>query len=255
MIEWLKSLDWNTVITSLGVSGITIFAGFKFLLSKVIDSYFKRTDFYFAKQLEKYKRDLQDISEQTKFEYQRKLSDFNLYTTKKHEHYIKLYEEILNAYSYTLQLASALKLMPSYSGYNEDDISEHLKKLLLPKGKIDDLVALWKRDRTQAEREIREYVKFKEEFDAENAINQMKNIYLKSQLYLSPPLLIKLKDLNNQLFDLFINCKSEFGEQKERALRYEKSLKLKEIIDKHFEEIVDIMKGELSVGYYSPKDN
>lgn len=251
MFAWLTSLDWNTIITSFGISGLTIWAGFQFILGK-------GADLHFSKQLEKYKRDLQDISEATKFEYQRKLSDFNLYTTKKHEHYIKLYEQILNAYGYVSHLASALKMRPSYSWYNEEDIRDHLKKLLLPKGRIDELVTAWNDNKNQAEREIYKCITLKEEFDAENAINEMKNLYWKSQLYMSETLSSEIKTLIDQLFELYFNCKceyKEFEEPKERLSNYEKNKQSKEIIDKHFQDIVILMKEELTVGYYSKKED
>ena len=48
----------------------------------------------FDEQLETYKHDLSLITENARFDYQRKIQDFNLYTIKKHERYVEIHKGI-----------------------------------------------------------------------------------------------------------------------------------------------------------------
>ena len=105
IIEWLK-LNWLTILVSSGLS----WAGVMWLPSKFIE-------LKYSKSLEKYKVGLQEISESTKFQYQRKLVDFNLYTSKKHKCYINLYEAMVKAEGYVFSL-HGLSLRSNYEWCN-----------------------------------------------------------------------------------------------------------------------------------------
>lgn len=246
MVEWFKTLDWNTILASWGISGITIFAWFQYIINK-------GTDYHFSKRLKEYERALQDITENTKFEYQRKLVDFNLYTVKKHEHYINLYEALLISHSFLSHLSSPLKGRSSYSWFNDEDIKDHLETLSLPKGKIEKILLLWQQDRNKGQAEIHSCVSLKEEFDTENSIQALKNIFWRSQLYLSSELTLLITPLIGQFYDLLFLCKKEYRDgadrQEIKEIR-EKTKILQEETDRHFNTIVDLMKKELTIGYY-----
>jgi len=60
-----------------------------------------KIDFNFNKKLAEFNNQLQISTESARFDFQRKIQDFNLYTVKKHEKYIKLYELVLEV-KYTI---------------------------------------------------------------------------------------------------------------------------------------------------------
>ncbi|MDR3593054.1 MAG: hypothetical protein P4N41_25620 [Negativicutes bacterium] len=243
-MDWLNSINWATVLASLGFSVGTVAVGFWYILKK-------GTDFHFTKMLETYKRNLQDINEKTKFDYQRKLMDFNLYTTKKHEHYIALYEALRKAHGTVMHLASPLRERASYDWFNETDIEKHLNELCLPKGKAEELLNNWKSNQKEAEKEIRKCVTLKEEMDSKNTIIKLSNIYWKSQLYIFPALNDEFKPYLDKINTLSINCKSEYRETMNKKdyleLCSENGVLQKEV-DVIFSNILSKMREELSVG-------
>ncbi|MCM3730057.1 hypothetical protein M3196_00035 [Fictibacillus nanhaiensis] len=75
-------------IASVSVlSGILLFSIRALIKSKINN--------YFSTALENHKHDLSLITEQTRFDYQRKIHDFGLYSGKRHEYYPILYGKIL----------------------------------------------------------------------------------------------------------------------------------------------------------------
>lgn len=219
------------------------------LATKIVDN-------RFDKKLETHKHELNKLTEEAKFKYQRLLSDFNLYSVKKHEHYIKLYNLLIVAHGSVIHLASPLKILSSYDFFDEDDMREHLIKIGTPKGRTEQLVLLWKTDKRSGIKEIQEHEAGIEEWKAERDVDKLQNMYWESQLYLSSDLKEILKLLISDLRTLSINAKREYtpvsgnvsGE--EYIKLYEDNKKLQETINDNMEKVITIMQNELSVGYY-----
>ena len=129
-----------------------------------------------------------------------------------------------------------------------------MQKLLLPSGRVDELINFWNKNKTEAEKEIYKCITLKEELDAENAFIEMKNVFWKSQLYMTEALSSKIQSHITQLNELYYNCKSEYTEYmepKERAALRKTNMQLKNDLDMQFQDIANLMKTELAVGYYS----
>lgn len=242
MLDWVINLDWKAILISIALSnGIGLY-----LIKKSIDH-------GLSKNLEKYKQDLKDISENKKFDYQRKLTDFNLYTTKKHESYIKLYDALSNANSSIIYLTSPLRERDSYDWCNREDIVDHLKKLNLPKGKTDEILETWDNDKESAKNEIRRCVTLKEELDTDNSVFALKKAYFDAQLYLSSELLKSIDHLIKNYFSLSLDAKSEYRDSLPPKERKEWRGNIKSTLEetqKSYTRILDLMRIELSVGYY-----
>ena len=242
MFDWLINLDWHAIIVSILLSnGLGLY-----LIKKSIDH-------GLSKNLEKYKQDLKDISENKKFDYQRKLTDFNLYTTKKHENYIALYDALSNANSSIIYLTSPLRERDSYDWCNREDIINHLKTLNLPQGKTDEILKAWDNDKESAKNVIRRCVTLKEELDTDNSVFALKKAYLDAQLYLSPELLKSIDLLIKKYFSLSLDAKSEYRDSippKERKEWRGNIVSTLEEIQKSYLTILELMRTELSVGYY-----
>lgn len=88
--EWLNFIT-NFIAIPVAVI-IFLYKGFRKIL-------YKKIDHYFREKITLFKHQLDLTAEAEKFNYQRKIQDFSLYTTKKHEKYIKIYEFALETKS------------------------------------------------------------------------------------------------------------------------------------------------------------
>jgi hypothetical protein len=80
-------MDWLGIIGISSLSSLTIVGLGFFAFRKYIGS---QIEHLFGKRLEDHKHQLNMITETAKFDFQRKIHDFTLYTTKKHEAYAEL---------------------------------------------------------------------------------------------------------------------------------------------------------------------
>ncbi len=243
-------MDW--VSLGLLVAGV-LGAVLKLIIPQWVS---KAVDNKFNEKLETHKHELNKLTEEAKFNYQRLLSDFNLYSVKKHEHYIELYNVLIRAHGRVMCLASPLKQLSTYDFFDESDMREYLIEKGTPSGKTEELIIKWKKDRKAGTKEIQEHEAFIEEWNAERDVNILNNTYLGSQLYLSDDLNKLFEQLVSDLRSFFINCKREYkpiGGQisAEEYIRIsaENSV-LEKKIDINKGKIIVKMQSELSVGYY-----
>lgn len=92
----LFNYDWlNIIINFIAIPSI-VTAILSFILKEYLSN---KIDSYFQTKLVSFQHQLDLSTEAEKFNYQRKIQDFNLYTNKKHEKYIELYEIVLEVKS------------------------------------------------------------------------------------------------------------------------------------------------------------
>jgi len=223
--------------------GLLLFIFRKYLSSKI--------DFDFKKQLAVCKKDLSLITKQVEFDYQRKIQDFSLYTTKKHEKYIELYELLCIADGAISNLVG-LQHNPTYEEYNKDDIKKMLLKLELQTGKIDDIFTIWdSRGKAEAIEEMREYLQLLKINAARNSLAKATNFYLMSKLYFSDDVCKYNENLTKKLSDLFIIYQISLENPGSYENATQKSHKLQSEIKTYMMKFEKTMKNELSIGYYT----
>ncbi|MDF2039857.1 hypothetical protein P2R12_23225 [Cytobacillus oceanisediminis] len=112
----------NEILKFFGQATILI-AAVTFLLR----SYFKNlVSQFFKKELEEYKHDLNLITEEKKFDYQRKLHDFNLYRTRRHESYRVLYKLALSSLN-KINQSRKQTVWPKFEDMTYEEIEVYLK--------------------------------------------------------------------------------------------------------------------------------
>jgi len=209
---------------------------------------------YFDKKIKGYEHDLNLKSEQAKFDYQRKIQDFNLYTTNKHKSYIELYDQLLKAYGAVTTL-TGLIYIPTFEEYNNNDLLKYLQERKIPEGKIDDILNLWDRDKEKAKKEIFKYDHLRNVMLAKNNLQEAQNIYWRAQLYFSEDVINKTKIVIDKLWKIQIYEQNILNPQTRDMYREESSI-IKEIgaareeLPKKLDMLIKDMKRELSVGYY-----
>lgn len=120
-MEWIyKYFSFTAIIVGLGFL-------FRYLIQKKIDSYFN-------KQLEQYKQELTIITENVKYDINKKLFDFEAYASKKHTIYPQVYQLVSESWNEILQFRYRfdIEVKISMRDLNSDELLSYFYEKLLP---------------------------------------------------------------------------------------------------------------------------
>lgn len=237
----LKNIGLS-ILSSVIVVGIL-----EFIIRKYCSS---RIDLSFAKRLERFKHDLDAVGEQSRFDYQRKLQDFNLYTSKRHESYVALHKLLLLAQSSVTGLVG-LRNVPTYEDCNQEDISRILDYRKVHSGKKEEILSLWITARGAAIAMMTDYLRMLELQQAEIAIAEARDCFWFSKLYISNDIAATAHELIKKLKDL----KAYYNYPEATCEFYGRVEQLRHDVDDLSNHVISIMKKEISVGYYQTIDN
>lgn len=84
-------MDWKTILTSLVTSSVVTL-----IISTLIKG---GIGFYYSRKLEDFKKDLSTLLEYEKFDFQRRIHDFSLYSSQRHIVYPELYKLIITTFN------------------------------------------------------------------------------------------------------------------------------------------------------------
>ncbi|WP_440960437.1 hypothetical protein ACN6KS_21305 [Paenibacillus nitricinens] len=237
---------WGSYFISIPMLLVVIWAGIRYYAKKSVDQ-------QFAKKLEQHKHDLQLIIEQNKFDIQRKMHDFSLYTTKRHEIYTKLYSLFMTAQGSVASMWG-YRQIPDFAKFN----AEELKKYLLENDVIEEKMIYflnnWEfSERRETAKEIQKLYNNIEIMKARKEVIKTHNEHLYSRLYLSDTvsdicgrLSTGLRQICNDLEEIF---NDEIPNRDKVDVRRELNAKL----DRVSEEMIELkehMQKELAIGYY-----
>ncbi len=216
--------------------------------------YEKKIEITLQQKLESYKQELTIATENAKFDYQRKIQDFNLFATKKHEVYGEMNKLMLIAEGKILNLYG-LRTELKYEEYNSNDFQNLMEKERFPNGKISEIIDLINQgDREKAIQNMRHFRRIKEFQDSSNSLINARNYFWASNFYFSNEVEKELKIIFDKLSALFIRQEQVFkAPESAHEIRNKlglESIKLKEEIPPLIENSLSKMKQELSVGYY-----
>jgi hypothetical protein len=235
---------WSTIVisflTSAGVTGG---------IMKLISS---RIEHKYQKIIEAYKHELSAISEQQKFNYQRWITDFGLFTQKKHEVYSELYRLLLIADG-SLESLFGLMHVPSFDEYSREDMEKYLLNYQVVEGYVPQLVEGWDTSRDTCVHKIRDYLTIIDFQKADKARNEAKNYFLINSLYFSE----KAEALVSELLSLLVNQYVIDYQNRVEHIRDEVGLAERKTIRQKKPEVLGKLKaamsGEISAGYYDAK--
>ena len=238
-------MDGNTILYLVSIILVMIawFAG-KILIAEYIKTLVKQNA---SVELEEYKAELKAITLDIKYNHQRMLTDFSLFTNKKHEYYMRLYKAILRAESGTKGLRGAGSL-PAFTDYNAEDIEEYLINHRIPKGKIQHILQMWSAgETTTAIVEIRKYTRIKRYMDAEKYLNKARNLFWYAQLYLSEEVKKNVQGLIEAIQKLLINYNDDYRGMNLRAENEDLIQKINDLLPL----IISSMNREVGIADYA----
>lgn len=236
---------YDYLMVSLSAFGIPtiLFFLFKKYFGGIIDSTFSR-------ELESFKQKLEIATEEIRFDFQKKIHNYNLFIQRKFTAYEELQRLMLTAEAHIRSLYG-VRREPTFEEYNDEDFRTLLEKNNFPKGKIEELLSI--DNHNEFIHKLRKQMRFKEIRDSEISINELRNYYWLSKMYLSEKIDIEIQTIMDKM--LTLQLKYEMLEELTREIRQqnqdededEKARKLKEEIQKLVPEFVGQVKKELSV--------
>jgi len=259
--KWGNGLDYiNFILKYLGELVVT--TG---IIAMLFKSYFKNlVDQFFKKELAHYQYELNLITEEKKFDYQRKIQDFNLYTSKRHESYQELYRLVVTAKHKIIDLADETELENS-SGLSLYDYVLDLQAVKNIKGKLNSLNQDSndsKSNYSNIESEIRKQrsVVLEQKFlDIDNSINEYEDYFRHVEVFCSYEVTVFCEDILMLMRNLATGLKHNIT-IREAGPEFMQELsqfpedfvtKYKSNLRKYGDDLKNAIKEELSVGDYS----
>ena len=226
------------IVVSSGASTILAI----FIIKRSIGS---AIDGYFQKRVEDYKYQLNTLTEALRFDYERKIHNFGLFTSKKHEIYMELNKLLLIADGKVRGLMG-LRHVPDYWSFSLEDIQKFIgPKNFMPSIK-DKILSNWESNKRLAIDELEKYLRNIEFHEARTAVFEAKNYFWFSQLYLSDDVISHSKKLLDRLSRLRIHY-----EIPDRHQKQEKIDQLETEITESLDNTITTMRKELGIGDYS----
>ncbi len=190
-------------------------------------------------------KQLQVLAEQQKYMNQRSLTEFSLYTTKKHERSIELYEKLYNARNKVLWRNSPLRQLPTFKDYNKKDMIAFLERFNITKGRKEELLNRWEQNDRDVVKEIYDMMTAQEDLDANVAIHEAVKAHLQADLYLPRDISSIIDRFTSDLNQLAFLCSQETrqhisGERHQEM--YEQRTELAKNVEKQFPVIVKNMQ-------------
>ena len=195
-----------------------------------------------------FKQNLEVATEKIRFDFQKKIQNYNLYVQRKFSAYEELQRFILTAESRLTSLYG-FRSEPTYEEYNQEDFTLLLEKNNFTKGKIGEMLYYYN-DKDKFLKMIRKLLRFKEVRDSDLSINGLRNHYWLSKLYLSDDVDQKTNNILDKMttlqviYEMLEDIPSNYQGRKDE---YNKSLNIKAEIRKLVPELGILIKKELSV--------
>ncbi|PBB04976.1 hypothetical protein [Salimicrobium humidisoli] len=229
------------------------------IVAFLLRTYFKNLiTHFFKRELADYQHNLSLITEEQKFDYQRKLQDFNLYRTQRHESYRVLYKNAVTAVKNVKKMGN--HQFPNFESMTDDEIFLYLKKEMVDE--IDINEALRKYGESEdtsflktslAKAKATVIIKKVEEF--ENHYRENELYYSKEIIETAKPMIdifeqltkiLALQSITNSVFDFDIN---ELGISwiEEELSKVEDN---KDELEARLESLKSAIVNELSIGEY-----
>lgn len=163
-------------------------------------------DARFDEKLEEHKHALSLLTEQARFDFQRRLADFNLFAERKHVAAAKLWEAARIAHGYVVGLYGVNSEL-TFEEFNAEDMRAHLDGLGVPKGKQDEVLGGWASDRKAAVARLRPYLAMLRYLEAERKLKEAQNTAYLNELYFPDDVIQATTDLFKELSDWLFHRK------------------------------------------------
>ena len=197
-------------------------------------------------------RNIEAFKSNLLFDSQRKVHDFQLFTTKKHETYPKLYGLLYESTDSILNVTSWFQSYPSFVQYSKTDLENYLGKHELLETDKNKILTLWETDKQKMQKELHTLIQNENFFEADKLRIDAYKLYSESLLYQSENVARICGEIVQKQRELLLEhdwYRQEVEVKEKKEIR-EKIIEHKDTLNKLRNELLETMKGELTVGYY-----
>lgn len=201
-------------------------------------------------------RNIEAFKSNLLFDSQRKVHDFQLFTTKKHEIYPKLYGLLYKSTDSILNATSWLQSYPSFVQNSKTDIENFLGKHELLENDKNRILSLWETDKQKMQKELHTLIQNENFYEADKLRINAYQFFSESLLYQSENIAIIGEKIVQKQRELLLHhdwYRQEVEVNEKKEIR-EKIKAHKDSLDKLRKELLEKMKAELSVGYYENQE-
>lgn len=197
-------------------------------------------------------RNMESFKNNLLFDSQRKVHDFQLFTTKKHETYPKLYGLLYKSTDSILNVTNWFQSYPSFVQHSKTDLENYLGKHELLETDKNRILSLWETDKQKMQKELHTHIQSENFFEADKLRIDAYRLYSESLLYQSENVSKIGGEIVKKQRELLLDhdwYRQEVEVKEKKEIR-EKIQEHKDTLDKFRQELLETMKSELTVGYY-----
>lgn len=208
---------------------------------------------YFKSKLENHKHELQQITEEIRYDYQRKIHDFSLFSSKRHEVYAHLYKLYTKANNEVKIATSPYREYPNFKKNDSEKVEKYLLEMDINKDVVEKIKNIWGGDKEIAFKEFKNAIDFKKLITADGSRIEALTYFWSQSIYLSRDIEQSSKEINDCLKEIIHNEEYRIIDENEGVKKsefYKGQQKLNILIDGHLRKIKEYMREELSIGYY-----
>lgn len=229
----IRVMEW--VGSAIVGSGLTVF-----ILRRFADNWIKH---FFDTKLADHQAVLARVSDSERYNYQRLIHDFSLYSSKKHDVYPELYKLILTANGHIVGLMG-FGYMPDFDKFKKEDVEAYLSTRTLLPSRQKSITDMWNIDQNTAINELRYLLRSIETGTARSKWFEARGFFFSSSLFLSEQVSEQVEKVFLLLNEYLVHVEIP-GTQRGSFFR-DKG----EEISRAMEELKKLMKLELSIADY-----
>lgn len=197
-------------------------------------------------------RNIEAFKSNLLFDSQRKVHDFQLFTTKKHETYPKLYALFYKSTDSILNITNWLQSYTSFVQHSKSDLENYLGKHELLEAEKNRILSLWETDKLKMQKELHTLIQNERFHEADQLRIDAYKLFSASLLYQSENVTEICEKIVQKQRELLLDHDwyREEVEVKEKKVIREKIKEHKENLEQLRKVLLKTMKSELKVGYY-----
>jgi hypothetical protein len=247
---------WKTILLAFG-GNAALLAILGLLGKSLIEKFLTRDSTRFELELkaksdvaiERLRNELQLVTKQTEFNFSRMGIAFDIFFNKKHDSYVTFYDLISKANGKVISLYGYRKIVP-IQYMKTDDIVDKMQRAGISTALVSEYKERIVKDGIDSVKEDIEKLLRRCEFnDAEKACYEAKNHLILSRLYFDETLFQLSLSMSNDL--LLLYREYEIPLQLSGAVNMDKQKQYIENINSSLEKVIELMRTELSVGYFN----
>ncbi|HWO78762.1 MAG TPA: hypothetical protein VNM69_23125 [Bacillus sp. (in: firmicutes)] len=185
-------MDLSNIFTSITTSAIV--TG---LITLALNTWIKgKINLNYDKKIEKFKDELAELSEQRKLDFERKIHDFSLYSSKKHNVYPEIYKLLLETRLFLIHCNTENEI-PLSLRENPRGLNVYLIDMGVPEEKRKELMYNYDINKSNSIKDMAEVIFLLKINDLSKNITKAKDFFYANEIYVSEELSTRIEHVLN----------------------------------------------------------